>query len=240
MVKQAGIVKEIAFESKELQEEVTLLVYLPKSFSPLYKYNVLIAQDGRDYFQLGRVARQLEQLLANKEIENTIVVGIPYKSVEDRKEKYHTNGAKFESYKRFLAHELVPYIDREYPTYQMGYGRALIGDSLAATVSLMASLDYPNIFGKVALQSPFVNSYVLSEVEKFTSKELLTIYHQIGTKEDEVKTTDGEVKDFITPNRELSLLFKEKGFSYTYEEFDGDHKWTYWQPLLKNALIVMF
>lgn len=213
---------------------------MPANYSPLYKYSLLIAQDGRDYFQLGRVGRVADELLANKEIENVIIVGIPYHSVDDRRKKYHPAGEQYQAYIRFLAHELVPYLDKEYPTYQMGMGRALIGDSLAATVSLMAALQYPHTFGKVLLQSPYVNEHVLYAVTEFSEPSLLNIYHTVGEKETVVKTTSSNEKDFLTPNRELSRIFKEKGYSYFYDEFAGDHTWTYWQPDLKRAIKLMF
>jgi enterochelin esterase-like enzyme len=240
MSKQTGIIKEHIFNSTALQEELTLLIYLPENFSPLFKYSLLIAQDGQDYFRLGRVGRQVEALLKNEEIENIIVVGIPYTNVEDRKEKYHPSGAKFHNYVRFLAHELVPFLDQEFPTYQVGHGRALIGDSLGATVSLLTGLTYPNTFGKLILQSPFVNNDVLHAVKEFSSSSWPTIYHQIGKKETQVKTTDGEIQDFLTPNRELKATISKKGFSYTYEEFEGDHTWKYWQPALTPIIREMF
>jgi enterochelin esterase-like enzyme len=235
-----GKIQEITLQSKELGEDITMLVYLPANYSPLYKYSLLIAHDGRDYFQLGRIGRIADELLAKKEIENVIIVGIPYQSVDDRRRKYHPNGEQHQAYIRFLAHELVPYLDREFPTYQMGMGRALIGDSLAATVSLLAAIQYPHTFGKVLLQSPYVNDHVLSAVEDFTQPSLLTIYHTVGEKETVVKTTTSKEKDFLSPNRELSGIFKSKSYSYFYDEFDGDHTWTYWQPDLKRAIKMMF
>jgi enterochelin esterase-like enzyme len=235
-----GKVNELNLYSKELNEELKMLVYLPATFSPLYKYSLLIAQDGKDYFQLGRIPRLADELLGNKEIENMIIVGIPYKDVEDRRRKYHPDGEENDAYIRFLAHELVPYLDEHFPTYHMGMGRALIGDSLGATVSLRTALKYPNTFGKVILQSPLVNEKVLDEVENFSYPHLLNIYHVIGKGETEVKTTDGMVKDFLTPNRQLHGLFTEKKFSSFYEEFDGDHTWKHWQPDLRRALKVMF
>ena len=72
---------------------------------------------------------------------------------------YHPEGDRREAYIRFLAHELVPYMDDNYPTYQIGAGRGLIGDSLAATISLLTALKYPNIFGKVILHSPYVDEF---------------------------------------------------------------------------------
>ena len=50
----------------------------------------------------------------------------------------------------------------------MGSTRALIGDSLGATVSLMTALQYPHTFGKVMLQSPYVDEQsIRSLVESF-------------------------------------------------------------------------
>lgn len=235
-----GTIKDLTIRSNALDEEVQLLVYLPANFSPLYKYSLLIAQDGKDYFQLGRIGRLADELLHNREIENMIIVGIPYLNVDDRRSKYHPSGEKHEAYIRFLAHELVPFLDREFPTYHMGSTRALIGDSLAATVSLMASLQYPHTFGKVILQSPYVNEDVLTMASEFPTPELLHIYHVVGTKETTVKMTNNKTSDFLTPNHQLNEVFSGKQFTYFYEEFQGDHTWTHWQPDLKRALTLMF
>ncbi|HSI67509.1 MAG TPA: esterase family protein [Planococcus sp. (in: firmicutes)] len=235
-----GTVEDITLYSEALQEDMQLLIYLPYNFTPLYKYTVLFASDGKDYFQLGRIPRVVDELLKNEEIENIIVVGIPYKNVDDRNRKYEPTGEQHAAYLRFLAHELVPFIDEKYPTYQVGMGRTLVGDSLAATASLMAALKYPNIFGRVILQSPKVGKEVLQGVSNFNSANSFTVYHVVGKEETAVKLTSGGTEDFLEPNRELNNLFKNKGFSMFYEEFEGDHTWKHWQPDLKRALIQNF
>lgn len=240
MTASKGSIKDIQFTSNELGEELQLLVYLPASFSPLNKYSIVIAQDGKDYFQFGRIGRLADELIQNKEIENIIIVGIPYKSVADRRRKYHPDGEQNKAYIRFLAHELAPFLDEEFPGYQMGMGRTLIGDSLGATVSLMAALQYPHTFGKVVLQSPMVNDEVLEAVRHFPSPHLIQIYHVVGKEETIVKTTSNDEADFLTPNRELSKVMFDKKFPYFYDEFEGNHTWKYWQPDLKRALKQMF
>jgi enterochelin esterase-like enzyme len=235
-----GSIEELSLFSYSLGEEMTLLVYLPATFSPLYKYSLLIAQDGRDYFQFGRIGRVVDELLAKNEIDPLIIVGIPYQSVEDRRQKYHPNGHQHQAYIRFLSHELVPFLDKEYPTLQIGMGRGLIGDSLAATVSLTAALEYPNTFGKLILQSPYIDETVIQKVNECQKMESLNIYHTIGSEEFEVKTTDKKSKDFLTPNRELSTVFHTKKLTYRYNEFDGGHFWKHWQPDIQNALKIMF
>ncbi|UNL85718.1 alpha/beta hydrolase [Priestia koreensis] len=239
MAQAQGKVEEITFFSESLQEDLTLMIYLPSTFSPLYKYTLLIAQDGRDYYTLGRTPRVLEELLSEENIEQTIFVGIPYKSVEDRRQKYHPEGAQRDQYVRFLAHELVPFLDERFPTLQMGKARALIGDSLGATVSLTAALTYPHTFGKVIMQSPYVDESVLEQVKQSEHVSLLDLYHIIGTEETAVSTTDGKVQDFLEPNRSLHTLMQEKNYSVFYEEFAGNHTWKYWQKDLKRALEMM-
>ncbi|MGM0844349.1 MAG: alpha/beta hydrolase [Bacillota bacterium] len=240
MTSSRGTINEISLFSKELNEEIDMLVYLPPSYSPLYKHALLICQDGKDYFQLGRIPRLADELIGNQEIENMIIVGIPYKDVQDRRRKYHPEGEQNAAYIRFLAHELVPFLDDQYPVYHMGMGRALMGSSLGASVSLMTALKYPNTFGKVIMQSPFVNDRVLQAVKSNGQPHLLSLYHTIGKEETEVKTTNGERADFLTPNRELHELLEKERFSSFYEEFDGGHTWKYWQPDLKRAMRHMF
>ncbi|WLR51629.1 esterase family protein [Bacillus tianshenii] len=231
-----GKIVEDRFHSKALDEEVELITYFPPSYSPLYKYHIVVAQDGRDYFNLGRLATTADKLYNEREIANAIIIGIPYKDKYDRRDKYHPNGEKNSAYIRFLAHELAPYLDEKYTTYQMGYGRVLMGDSLGATVSLMAGLLYPNTFGNIVMHSPFVNEEIIEKVKSFPNPYLLNLYHIIGTGEDKVKTTDGTIKDFLTPNRQLSDVIEERGFDYFYEEFEGNHMWRYWQPDIARSL----
>ena len=235
-----GTVKEISFYSESLQEQLELLIYVPANYSPLYEYNILIASDGRDYFQLGAIPRIADELIDDYIIENVIIVGVPYRNALDRKKKYIPGGEQFEAYMRFLAHELVPYLDEEYATYKLSSGRALIGDSMAATASLMAAVKYPTIFGKAILQSPYVDEAVLQEVRNAKNIDVLDLYHIIGLLEDKVVTTDKSIKDFLTPNRQLHALFEELGIKTFYEEIEGNHTWKYWKPDLKRALIEIF
>ncbi|MBU8906884.1 alpha/beta hydrolase [Desertibacillus haloalkaliphilus] len=235
-----GSIIEKTITSTELEDTRELLIYLPPNYSPLYTYDLLIAQDGSDYFQLGRLARQADELISENLIKDLIIVGVPYRSVKERSELYHPSGRKHEAFIRFLTTELVPYLDDHYQTHQLASGRTLMGDSLAATVSLQAAFAYPNTFGQVILQSPYVNDHVLTSVKAFGQPHILKVYHVIGKEETVVKTTDGKTKDFLTPNRELSKVMKERGFDIFYDEFNGDHTWKYWQPDLRRALLQMF
>jgi enterochelin esterase-like enzyme len=236
-----GKMVEKVIESKYLEETMTLQLYQPETFSPLYKYNICIMQDGNDYYQMGRIATLSDKLHANNEITNTVFVGIHYQDKFDRSRKYHPNGEQQAAYIKFLVHEVVPLLDETLPTYHMGQSRALIGDSLAGTLALMTALKYPNTFGKVMMQSPYVDQTVMDAVEQAPNIHGVDIYHTIGTEETAVKTTDGQTLDFVVPNRKLSKLLHAKGPSYTYRELDnGEHTWKYWQKDLPTVLMEMF
>lgn len=232
---------EREIDSQFLGEKMTLKLYLPEAFSPLYKYHICIMQDGNDYYQLGRVATVSDLLHDEAEIENTIFVGIHYKDRYDRLKKYHPSGEQFDAYSKFLMKEVVPLLDDFLPTYHMGGARALMGDSLAGTLALIMAIKYPNTFGKVIMQSPLVDDVVISHVENATNIQGLDIYHTIGTSETSVDTTKGPEVDFLTPNRRLKELLEQKGLTYHFKEIpDGEHTWKYWQQDMTNALKTIF
>lgn len=233
-----GTIQDHLIHSAELNEDIPFMVYVPADFSPMFSYTFLICQDGKDYFQLGRLPRTADELLGSEDIEPLIIVGIPYDNKHDRREKYHPDGAKQAAYIRFLANELVPYLDEQFPGHGNRFGRALAGDSLAGTVSLMAALKHSDLFGRVIMHSPFVDSTVMSLAE--AADTLPSLYHVIGTGEMDVLITNGERADFLTPNRALRSLLASKTKDYFYEEFTGTHTWTYWQPDVKRALLKMF
>ncbi|GGC74970.1 hypothetical protein GCM10007216_01970 [Thalassobacillus devorans] len=237
---RAGTFKDFEINSSYLDETLTLKVYLPENYSPLYKYHIAIMQDGDDYYQMGRVATLSDKLHEKKRIADTIFVGIHYKDKYDRQDKYHPNGEKQDAYIKFLVNEVAPLLDEELPGYHMGSGRTLMGDSLGGTVSLMTALKYPSTFGNVIMQSPFVNRGVMEKVQNSKDLSSLAIYHTIGNEETDVPTTDGDRKDFVSPNHELRDVLNRKPLTYFFHELDGKHTWKYWQQDMERALMTMF
>ncbi|WP_405103168.1 alpha/beta hydrolase [Oceanobacillus sp. FSL H7-0719] len=232
------VVKEI--NSKYLEETKELKIYYPEKFSTLYKYNICIMQDGNDYFQMGRVATFSDRLHDEDDLTNTVFVGIHYKDAQDRRKKYHPDGNQYDAYTHFIVKEVVPLLDEMIPTHHMGKSRILMGDSLAGTFSLLTALRYPNTFGKVIMQSPFIDETVLEKVKNTSDLTALDIYHTIGDAEDQAKLSDGAISDLLTPNRKLKDELTAKRCNYIYHELeDGEHTWKYWQNDMVRALTTM-
>lgn len=235
-----GTIEEFKIHSSVLEADIEAMVYLPPHYSPLYTYPLVIAQDGQDYFNLGRIASLSDRLTAEKSIRSTIIVGLPYNDKKQRWHRYHPEGEHHEAYLRFLTRELLPALERQYAVEHLAGERYLIGDSLGAAFSLITALRYPNTFGNVIMQSPFVDGDMIKKVVRFDAASQISIYHSIGTEETAVETTWGDHRDFLAPNRDLHKAISEKPFaSYQYVENEGNHTWTYWQNDLEKALRAM-
>ena len=228
-------------ESTFLKETMTVKIYEPEQYNPLYENQIVIMQDGDDYFQLGRVATISDKMHDDYELSNTVFVGIHYIDRFDRLKKYHPEGEQFEAYKSFLMKEVVPLIKDICPLNPLGTTYALMGDSLAGTIALMTAMDAPEIFSKIVLQSPLVNDDVLAAASKATMIKDIEIYHSIGLEETNVETTNDGHVDFLTPNRALQEQLKQQVSNYTYKEIEGgNHTWKFWQNEMRTVFEKMF
>lgn len=237
---EKGSVVQTTLYSEALGENMNLLIYTPSTFTPMMTYPVAIASDGNDYFQLGSIPRLMDELLDEGDIEEYVVVGVPYKSVEDRRQKYLLTGAQHESYLTFLKDELLPFLMENYAVSAEYEEHVLFGDSQAATVSLLGVIKYPDVFGRAILHSPQISEDVLNLAQNMKNAHHLAIYHAVGLGENKVLTKDGSIKDFLTPNRELQRILSTLPIQYDYIELDGDHTWKTWKPNLPIAMKRIF
>jgi enterochelin esterase-like enzyme len=235
-----GTITDDKIHSTYLNETVELLIYTPARFTPLVKYPVLIAQDGRDYFQMGKLAKTADRLMDEGEIQDLIIIGVNHKGIQDRKSKYDQTGDKHAAYLRFMSDELTAYINENFNTLQLGAGMGLIGDSLGGYVALKLCLLYPNTFGKCIVQSPYVPKEMLETVESIEQLQTLTIYHSIGDEEHSFTNPEGITRDFLEPNRRLNTLLHGFSLDYEYNEFQGNHLWVNWQKDLVPALMFLY
>lgn len=240
MDKTPGKVHTVSIESSACNETFDVQYYLPKSYSDLYKYNVIITFDSQDFFKYGQIERLIEKLEKTEEIERTIIVGVPYPSVEWRKHYFNPNGEHHENFVTFVGRELNSFIDNHFSTLKMANSRLLMGESLAGSFSLSTALTYPNTFGQVLAFSPFIDDEFINRFKDNMNLINLNIYHTIGLEEDDFTTIMGEQADFLTPNRKLNAVLEEEPLEYEYKELEGGHIWKTWKPELKNVLLYFF
>jgi enterochelin esterase-like enzyme len=152
-------------------------IWLPKTYDGKRKHAVVYMHDGQMLFDSTntwnksewRVDETLGRLIANKKINNCIVVGIwnngdkrheeylPQEAVEDLPEHERkklmltdTTMPASDNYLKFIVHELKPYVDSAYNTYPDVKHTVIAGSSMGGLISLYAICEYPEIFGGAA------------------------------------------------------------------------------------------
>lgn len=225
---------DITLHSRYLGTTEKLIVYTPERYSPLYSYPVLYVQDGDAYLSMCRFATILDDLIERRELPDLIAVFLPVET-EKRMARYHPDGAEHIAYRRFLAEEVVGYMDGNYATQPLGSARTLVGVSLGAVVSLFTALAYPHTFGQVASQSMAMDQELNRRVAETDIPVPLFLYMEVGTEETAVQTKRG-LLDLVAANESLRDILQPKMVTLVYETFAGDHTWSHWQANLPRML----
>ena len=225
------------FASQFLSSKRPLAVYVPPGYAETdRRYAVLYMQDGQNLFdpatafggQDWRADITADELICRGEIEPLIIVGV-YNTGRHRISEYTPTrdgrtrkGGKAERYARMLAREIKPFIDREYRTLRRAEDTGAGGSSLGGLVSLLAGLEYPRVFGRLAVISPSVwwhGRSILRLVETARVTARPRIWLDIGTAESHAA---GEI---VADARLLRDALLEKGWraeeDLVYREFEG-------------------
>lgn len=229
---------EIALDSRHLGTTEKLIVYTPEQYSPLYSYPVLYVQDGEGYLAMFRHGALLDELIRQKEVPELLCVFLPIET-ERRMARYHPDGAEHLAYRRFLAEEVVHYMDAHYATHPLGSARTLVGASLGAVVSLFTALAYPHTFGQVASQSMALDAELNRRVADTDISVPLFLYMEVGTEERAVETKRG-LLDLYSANEALRDILQQKMVTLAYETFAGDHAMSHWQANLPRMLKAVY
>ncbi|HZH44774.1 MAG TPA: alpha/beta hydrolase-fold protein [Lysobacter sp.] len=145
-------------------------VYLPPQYARerTQRYPVLYVNDGQDMEAVG-LADALRSLNAERAIRPLIVVAIDMPpdrlgayGLSDRGSgrslSVHTEhgplGARTHAYSEWLAHTLIPLIDKRYRTRAVQDGRAMLGWSLGGAHAFNMGWQYPELFGRIGAFSP--------------------------------------------------------------------------------------
>jgi enterochelin esterase-like enzyme len=229
-------IKKATIASRHLQIDKNILIYLPPNYDANSRYPVLFLHDGSDYFSLGRIATQANQLIDEQKISPLIMVAIPVDK-KLRNSEYSPRGERHHAHLAFITEELLAYIDANYP---IDRGQLVVGgSSLGATVSLHLALHQPYIWRNVLAQSGAFLPDTIEQLQQQESLDWLHIYQSVGLGETAVPTHLGTI-DLVVRNRDTHRIFVEKGAHIQYEEQPGEHTWGLWQPQLPAALSFFF
>lgn len=197
---------------------------------------LLYVQDGKDYLELGELEKAFQVLLEKKaEIARKLVfILIHPGDSQGRWDAYHPDGKDFNEYISFFTDEFLPKVEAD-----IGRGivrRGLLGDSLAANISLNIAANNPELWTHLLLQSAAVSPKDLAMAENLEQVKW-RIYQTVGKLEDEfVSLINNEKLYILTRNRVLNETLVKKGALVVYSEPEEKHEWIFWQKDLINAL----
>lgn len=217
----------IRFDSKVLAESKTVFIHLPESYKEgTNHYPLLYILDGGDYFE--PFAGMVKYLSLFDLIPEMIVVAIAhgdrlkeftYTKANEKTGNWPTSGGA-ESFREFLAEELVPYIDSSYRTHPF---RILVGHSLGGLFAVETLSRNPDLFQATIALSPslYWNQFEwLKNTEMFLNKydALKHFLFISGEKKGE------EESRYLDEFKRLTETNAPKGFSYKYRCFpEEDH-----------------
>ena len=214
--------KTVTIHSKILNEERTMLVYLPPDYEQgTEEYPVLYLLDGETHFFHG--SGIVEYLSRLGLIPQLIVVAI---TNVDRTRDFSpthvenqptTGGA--EMFLSFLDDELIPHIDNQYHTAKF---RILMGHSLGGTFATYSLFNNPELFNAYIAISPHLqydDNYLVKQAKtKLKSKYKTHKFYAM---------TVGNEINYFEPLKEFSAIMKDRAgktidFQYTIMK-DEDH-----------------
>lgn len=260
MTKKSRIEVISKFHAMKLDNDRDIHVYLPPGYDTdsAKRYPVLYMHDGQYAFDPSintggswNIHKTADRLSAEGRMKEIIIVAIPNMSAARVSEYVHydisfskaldikPNGLLYED---FIVNDLKPYIDTHFRTLADSGNTALMGSSMGGFVTYNLGLRRPDIFGNLAIISPFftyVDPDTLAEFRDFKvyeSKMPLKIWMDIG-----------EVEGFLLDRyvREVfDVLVKEgyvpgKDIVYYYVP-DGAHFEKDWAQRIHAPLLYFF
>lgn len=230
-----GELHEFTYGSRALRRQSHYRVYLPARFRLTHRYPLLVVHDGDDYLNFAAMKVVLDNLIHRLDMAETVVA---FTNPGDRNKEYANSAA----HARFLTHELVPHLEREFPLLGTRAGRCLMGASFGGVASLSTAYRTPDFYGSLILQSgSFVftdigNDHgggpVFDPVVRFVNR----FRAQPRKCADYTFMSCGTYEPLIVPNRSMVPVLEATGMTLRYVEARDGHSWEDWRDRLRDAL----
>ncbi|MBA3528657.1 MAG: enterochelin esterase [Propionibacteriaceae bacterium] len=230
-----GELVEMEVHSVAQRRDNRVTLYLPARFRTSARYPLLVVHDGGDFLEYGSMKTVLDNLIHRLDMAETVVA---FTYPGERLDEYPNSGP----HARWIAAELVPELEAQFPLVGRPSGRCLMGSSFGAVASLSTAVRYPDTFGSLLLQS---GSFVFTDigddhgggpafdpVVKFVNR-----YRARPTRVAErLFISCGIYEPLIVSNRSMLPVFAEAGMKVNYVESRDGHNWESWRDRLRDGL----
>lgn len=191
------------FSSRILAGSRELTVYLPPGYheDQEARYPVMYFHDAQNVFRpetayipgnYWRLGESADRLIEEGRIAPLILIGIAHASgrrVDEftpSRNPQNNYGGQASLYGRMLVEEVLPFINHQYRTRPEAENTGLGGSSLGGLVTMFLGIEYPALFGKLAVMSPSVwwdYRMILRKIVSLQPKHRAKIWLDVGQHE---------------------------------------------------------
>ncbi len=233
-----GSLHVLQVPSKTFGEHREIQVYVPSTFRRNRSYPLLVVHDGIDYLRYADFQNVLDNLIHRLEIPPMIVA---LTQSPDRLSEYAGN----DHHARFIADDLLPFMQKGFPLVDKPDARCLMGASFGGVASLHAAWRSPGLFGNLLLQS---GSFAFSDLGRHQRgpvfDPVVTFMNAFRadtvTPSERIFISCGMYESLIYENRSLVPHLQHKGVEVRFEEARDAHNWQNWRDRLRIGLSWVF
>ena len=233
-----GTLEDLGVPSEGLGRDARVTLYLPARFRRARRYPLLLVHDGGDFLAYGGMKTVLDNLFHRHDVAEMLVA---FLHPGERLIEY----ADHPGHARFLAEELTPRLERDWPLIPDPAERGLMGASFGGVASLAAAARRPGRFGRLFLLS---GSFAFTDIgpsrrgpafEPVVS--FVNAFRQRPARvSDRVFLSCGTYESLIYENRSMVPLLQSTGMEVRYVEARDGHNWENWRDRLREGLSWLF
>jgi len=217
-----GKIDTLSYYSKTVDTVRRTLVYTPPNFSPKKKYPVLyllhgIGGDEKEWLIGGTPQIILDNLYADGKIEDMIVVLPNGRAIKNDRATGNIMAPDkvqgFANFEKDLLNDLIPFIEKKFPTYTDREHRAIAGLSMGGGQSLNFGLGNLDKFAWIGGFSSAPNTKTPQELvpDVETAKQKIKLLYIACGASDGLVTYSKRTHDFLQKNNIPHIYFIEPG-----------------------------
>jgi enterochelin esterase-like enzyme len=233
-----GTLEDVTLPETPFGEPRTVTIYLPARFRRTRRYPVLFVHDGGDYLRFAALKPILDNLIHRGEMAPLIAVLLHpgQRLVEYPDDPRHV---------AFVADQLLPWVEAQYPTYGQPAMRCLMGASFGAVASLSTAWRRPGVFGRLLVQSGSFAFTDLGDHKRGPAfdpvvKFVNAFREEPGVPSEKVFQSCGTYETLIYENRSMVPVLRGTGMDVRYVEARDGHNWENWRDRLREGLTWLF
>ncbi|HSR49847.1 MAG TPA: alpha/beta hydrolase-fold protein [Acidobacteriota bacterium] len=216
----AGRLIEHDFKSQALKGQRHVYVYLPPGYGQSEeRYPSVYFGDGDGWVNEMQTPRILEGAIRSGRLPKLIAI---FHQPQNRGREYR----RHPGHRRFLAQELVAWVDGQFRTYAQADQRVVLGASRGGLMAADVALTHPQVFGLCAPVAPAIRPTALLEDLRELSPSGVRFSVAYGSYD----------LRFLPDALDLVEILKQRGWPLHVTEFPQGHSIRAWRPVIGDVL----